>query len=447
MQRCTVPTEVPNLTASWRRLAPPAVYASWMERRASWFKYVRGGRPIRLPFARPDPLDDQAPLQLGYCTQHCEDHFPGRRAGVELLRERDEVDTQSAEGLQRSKQMRHGASKPVELPTNDYIEAPAVRVGHEPIKFGPFLLRARDPYINVFAYDAPAAALAVLPEFKRLHARVLALIGCRDAGIEGHSHLFSHSTGQVQSVSVRSASRQHYAQRHASIMLPVRLAHTSVARPFLPVTMSKRTISVTIPARLSSRFLYDYRYGRCTVSVTPPISAQSRGKVRKLPQMTHSMSEPAWEFQYSIECNAPQKFAWRFWTNVANWNDPPAKFDLDGPFEIGARLTTTLPGQTLYSVIRDLQPEREAAIEMQLPDAILSFHWKFEKLAENRTRIIQRLVLSGANAKSFVAQASAMEASVPDGMKKVVAAIERAQWLIREGPSASTEGIPPGSKT
>ena len=159
------------------------------------------------------------------------------------------------------------------------------------------------------------------------------------------------------------------------------------------------------------------------------------------------MSEPAWEFQYSIDCNATPKFAWRFWTNIANWNDPPAKFALDGPFQIGAWLTTTLPSQTLYSVIRDLQPEREAAIEMQLLDAVLSFHWKFEKLGENRTRITQRLVLSGANAKSFVAQASAMEASVPDGMKKVVAAIERAQWLIREGPSASPEGIPPDSKT
>ena len=149
--------------------------------------------------------------------------------------------------------------------------------------------------------------------------------------------------------------------------------------------------------------------------------------------MTHSMSEPAWEFRYSIECNATQKFAWRFWTNIANWDDPPAKFDLDGPFEIGARLTTTLRGQTLYSVIRDLQPEREASIEMQLPDAILSFHWKFEKLTEDRTRITQGLVLSGANAKSFVAQATAMETSVPEGMKKVAAAIERAQRLVGRG--------------
>jgi len=143
------------------------------------------------------------------------------------------------------------------------------------------------------------------------------------------------------------------------------------------------------------------------------------------------MSEPAWEFQYSIECNATRQFAWRFWTDIANWNDPPAKFDLDGPFQTGARLTTTLPGETLYSVIRDLQPEREATIEIQLADAILSFHWKFEKLTEDRTRITQRLVLSGANAKSFVAQATAMEASVPDGMKKVAAAIERAQRLVK----------------
>lgn len=143
------------------------------------------------------------------------------------------------------------------------------------------------------------------------------------------------------------------------------------------------------------------------------------------------MSEPAWEFQYSIECNATRQFAWRFWTDIANWNDPPAKFDLDGPFQTGARLTTTLPGETLYSVIRDLQPEREATIEMQLADAILSFHWKFEKLTEDRTQITQRLVLSGANAKSFVAQVTAMEASVPDGMKKVAAAIERAQRLVK----------------
>ena len=124
--------------------------------------------------------------------------------------------------------------------------------------------------------------------------------------------------------------------------------------------------------------------------------------------------------------------SWSYWTNIANWNDPPASFLLDGPFDIGSRLTTSLPGQTLHSVIRDLKADREATIEMQLTDAILSFHWAFENPSEDRTRITQRLVLSGPNAKSFVAQANILEQSAPAGMKTLVAAIERAQRLTRE---------------
>ena len=70
-----------------------------------------------------------------------------------------------------------------------------------------------------------------------------------------------------------------------------------------------------------------------------------------------------------------------------------------------------------------------SAIEMQLPDAILSFHWRFEELHEDQTLISQRLVLSGPKAKSFVAQVSAMEVSVPEGMRRVVAAIERSALI------------------
>ena len=143
-------------------------------------------------------------------------------------------------------------------------------------------------------------------------------------------------------------------------------------------------------------------------------------------RMKENIPEPAWEFQYSVECNAPRYFAWSYWTNIANWNDPPATFHLDGPFDVGSRLTTYLPDQSLQSVIRDLKAEREATIEMQLPNAIFWFQWKFEDISEQRTRITQRLVLSGANAKSFVAQASGLEQTAPDGMKKLAAAIERA---------------------
>lgn len=141
--------------------------------------------------------------------------------------------------------------------------------------------------------------------------------------------------------------------------------------------------------------------------------------------------EPSWQFQYSVDCNATRHFAWSYWTNIANWNDPPATFALDGSFAVGSRITTTLPGQTLHSVIRSLSPESLATVEMQLPDATLSFHWRFEELSPDRTRLTQRLVLSGPNAKSFVAQAAILQQTVPDGMKRLAAQIERAHRLAK----------------
>src|SRR5262245_37364592 len=140
--------------------------------------------------------------------------------------------------------------------------------------------------------------------------------------------------------------------------------------------------------------------------------------------MTKNTSEPAWQFQHSIDCNAPLRFVWSYWTNIANWNDPPATFHLDGPFDVGSQLTTSLPGQTLHSVIREVIQDRRAIIDMQLPEAILSFDWNFESLSVDRTRITQRLSLSGTNADVLVAQASILEGTTPQGMKKLVAAIE-----------------------
>jgi hypothetical protein len=143
-------------------------------------------------------------------------------------------------------------------------------------------------------------------------------------------------------------------------------------------------------------------------------------------------SKPAWQFQHSVACKATRQFAWSYWTNIEHWNDPPASFQIDGPFQRGSRLTTSLPGQTLQSLIRALKPDREAIIEMELPDAILSFHWTFEDLPEDRTRITQRLILSGRNAGSFVDQARMLEEGTPAGMNKLAGSIERAHRLVIE---------------
>src|ERR1700759_1829458 len=97
--------------------------------------------------------------------------------------------------------------------------------------------------------------------------------------------------------------------------------------------------------------------------------------------------ETVWEFSHSIECNAPREFCWSYWTNIDNWDDPPAKFGLEGKFEDGSRIVTELPEQTLISVIRDVREERAAVIEISLPSAYFRFHWNFDDLEGERTLI------------------------------------------------------------
>jgi hypothetical protein len=139
-------------------------------------------------------------------------------------------------------------------------------------------------------------------------------------------------------------------------------------------------------------------------------------------------TEPVWKFEYSIDCHAAAQFAWAYWTNISNWSDPPAEFELDGPFAPGSRLTTKLPGrEPLQSVIRTVTAGREATIDMQLPGAVLSFYWRFEGLsAEESTRLTQRLTLSGADAQDYVKDVSVFERTVPDGMRRLAETISSA---------------------
>ena len=143
------------------------------------------------------------------------------------------------------------------------------------------------------------------------------------------------------------------------------------------------------------------------------------------------MDEPLWAFEYSVESDATPHFAWTYWTNVANWVDAPATFQLDGPFAPGSQITTTIPGQKpWHSIIRDVGvgADRTAIIEIELPGATLRCHWSFDEVTGNRTRITQRLTLIGENAGAFVKEvASGFEPNVPQGMTKLAAIIARAE--------------------
>jgi hypothetical protein len=99
------------------------------------------------------------------------------------------------------------------------------------------------------------------------------------------------------------------------------------------------------------------------------------------------MGDITLQLEYSVEVAVSPGFAWQFRTEVSNWNDPPAQFALDGPFEEGARGTTQFPGQDpLHWRIREVRPRKSFITEMQLDRALLSFEWYFDAISENKRR-------------------------------------------------------------
>ncbi len=148
----------------------------------------------------------------------------------------------------------------------------------------------------------------------------------------------------------------------------------------------------------------------------------------KLKPEVQPMASVAWEITHSVETNASPAFAWHYWTNIANWDDPPAEFELDGPFATGSRGATRLPGQEpLYWFIRDVAPPCAATIEMSLDGAALLFEWRFVGLADGRTRLTQRIALKGEKADIYLSQVkAAFTANLPDGMNKLAAAMANA---------------------
>jgi hypothetical protein len=162
-----------------------------------------------------------------------------------------------------------------------------------------------------------------------------------------------------------------------------------------------------------------------------PVRGDSAGETRIAcgdEQGTATMTNPAWEISHSVETDANPDFAWSYWTNVANWDDPPAEFELNGPFAAGSYGTTKLPGQEpLRWLLREVTAPNAATIEMQLNGATLSFEWRFDGLSDGRTRLTQRVVLRGDKASAYASQVeSTFKANLPDGMNKIARAMAQA---------------------
>jgi hypothetical protein len=114
-------------------------------------------------------------------------------------------------------------------------------------------------------------------------------------------------------------------------------------------------------------------------------------------------------------------------TNIANWDDPPAEFELDGPFRAGAVGITRIPGRSpLQWKIRALDPQRAYTLEMPLDRATVTFEWRFDPLSDAQTRLTQRIVLQGENAGAHVAEMqAAFGVTLAEGMQRIARAMEQ----------------------
>jgi hypothetical protein len=131
---------------------------------------------------------------------------------------------------------------------------------------------------------------------------------------------------------------------------------------------------------------------------------------------------PVWTCERSVDVDVPAAFAWHYMTDVRNWSDPPAEFELDGPFENGARGTTRMPDRpplswTIAEVDRGFSYTIVA--DEILENASMSVRWRFDSVSDGRTRLTQRLELSGLNAAVHVeAIRAAFEPNLEPGMRR-----------------------------
>jgi len=135
-------------------------------------------------------------------------------------------------------------------------------------------------------------------------------------------------------------------------------------------------------------------------------------------------SNAVWVCERSVDAEVPASFAWQYMTDVRNWNDPPAEFVLDGPFVVGGRGTTRMPGQADRGwTIADVTPDRGYTLRTAVAEHVfILFHWHFDPVTDQRTRLTQRVELYGENAAEYISDIQfAFEPNLEPGMRRIAA--------------------------
>jgi hypothetical protein len=162
--------------------------------------------------------------------------------------------------------------------------------------------------------------------------------------------------------------------------------------------------------------------------------AAAEGIVQNDQEPSTMTNQVAWQLEHVVDVEASLSFVWAWRTDITTWDDPPARFELDGPFVSGAEGRTVLPGQPpLKWRLRDVQPLTTFVVEMPLDRAALRFEWRFDAISDGQTRLTQRIYLSGADAIAYADQVrSNFTATLADGMNRLAAMLEQAARCAEE---------------
>lgn len=136
-----------------------------------------------------------------------------------------------------------------------------------------------------------------------------------------------------------------------------------------------------------------------------------------------------WKFEHSVDCPVSPECAWQFWSHVENWlfDVSVEAVTLDGPFAAGTTGTTKpRDGDPLNWQLIAVEAGHGAVVEINLPGAVIHFHWRFEELPNAATRISQVVTMTGEGAADYLEGAKQLEWGIPEGMRKLVEEIVKA---------------------
>ena len=135
------------------------------------------------------PLPDYLAFEFRECTEDMkhEARHRIRFVRIDVLRDRNESDTQRSQLLYALQALYETPAPTVKLPDQDSIKVPPPGVFDQPIQFGTAGLCSAPTGINVFAYNMPTPPVAIVPQFTELH--FAGLISGTDAGVDSGFHL------------------------------------------------------------------------------------------------------------------------------------------------------------------------------------------------------------------------------------------------------------------